>query len=106
LPGKEGLPTPTLWRDTADLIDIRHDTLKRVDRIYAVPPDMQELLRARQKVIAKWWDELNDEGRRYWTKQAGTDDPAFVWLFYRRVITEDLRTLWALPAVEADDSLS
>ena len=23
------LPTPTLWPDTADLIDIRHDTLKR-----------------------------------------------------------------------------
>jgi hypothetical protein len=39
---------------------------------------MQELLRARQKVIAKWWDELDEEGRRYCTKQAGADDPAFL----------------------------
>jgi hypothetical protein len=47
-------------------------------------------------VIAKWWDELDDEGRRYWTMQAGTDDPAFVWLFYTRVIAEGLRTLQTL----------
>ena len=69
-------------------------------------PDMQELLRARQKVIAKWWDELDEEGWRYWTKQVHTDDPAHAWLFYRRVIEEDLRTLGAVPAAEANDSLS
>jgi hypothetical protein len=34
---------------------------------------MQELLRARQKVIAKWWGELEEEGRRYGTKQAETE---------------------------------
>jgi hypothetical protein len=98
------LPTPTLWPETADLIDTRHDTLKRIDRIYAVPPAMQELLRARQKVIAKWWDELDEEGRRYWTKQARTDNPAHAWLFYRHVIAEDLRTIGA--ASPDEDPLS
>jgi hypothetical protein len=82
---------PPFRGDLHDLKDIRHQTLERVERIYILPPDTQELLQARQQVIAKWWDELDEEGRRYWTKQDGTDNPAGVWLFYRRVIAEDLR---------------
>ncbi|MBV8455057.1 MAG: hypothetical protein JO122_00395 [Acetobacteraceae bacterium] len=100
------MPTPPFWGDLHDLRDIRHQTLERLERLYSVLADTQELLQARQKVIAKWWDELDEESRRYWTKQAGTEDPAFIWLFYGRVIAEDLHTLGALQVVEADDPLN
>lgn len=100
------LPAPPFWRDLSDLRDVRHQTLERLERVYSVPSDTQELLRARQKVIAKWWDELDEEGRRYWTKQARTENPEHAWLFYRRVIEEDLRKLGGLPPTEADGSLS
>jgi hypothetical protein len=76
------VPTPPFWGDLHDLRDIRHQTLERVERIYTVPPDAQELLRACRKVIAKWWNDLEGEGRRYWTKAAR---PARLSLAYLEV---------------------
>jgi hypothetical protein len=48
----------------------RHQTLERLERVYSVLADTQELLRARRKVIAKSWDEL-DAGRPALLDKAG-----------------------------------